>query len=72
MRILKKGSTKYKGNFPFKIFNYGRIGHYVVGCTFKEDNHNRSNDDNKRKDDFTRDDKDNPKRNFCLMETYSF
>ena len=29
MRRLKKGSGKYQGKFPFKCFNYGKIGHFA-------------------------------------------
>jgi len=28
MKKLKRGSGKYKGNFPLKCFNYGKIGHF--------------------------------------------
>jgi hypothetical protein len=28
VRRLKKGSGKYQGKFPFKCFNYGKIGHF--------------------------------------------
>ena len=29
VRILDKGTGKYKGKFPFKSFNCGRVGHYA-------------------------------------------
>ena len=29
VRRLKKGSGKYQGKFPFKFFNYGKIGHFA-------------------------------------------
>ena len=31
-RRLKKGSGKYQGKFPFKFFNYGKIGHFSSKC----------------------------------------
>jgi len=30
LRKLKKGSTKYKGKFPFKCFNCGKLGYFFV------------------------------------------
>ena len=36
IRILDRGSAKYKGKLPFKCFNYGRVGHYVSKCPFKK------------------------------------
>jgi uncharacterized lipoprotein YehR (DUF1307 family) len=35
VRRLKKGSGKYQGNFPFKCFNYGKIGHFASKCPHK-------------------------------------
>jgi hypothetical protein len=29
VRRLKKGSGKYQGNFLFKCFKYGKIGHFA-------------------------------------------
>lgn len=79
MRRLKKGSRKCKGKLPFKCFNCERIGHYAARCTYKEDNYKRSNDDNKRKDNYRRhdrnkriDDQTSLKGVVFLMETYSY
>jgi hypothetical protein len=36
VRRLNKGSGKYQGNFPFKCFNYGRIGHFASKCPHKK------------------------------------
>lgn len=33
---LKRGSRKYKGNLPFKCFNYGKVGHCASRCPHKE------------------------------------
>ena len=35
MRKLKRGTGKYKGKLPLKIFEYGRIGHFASKCTYK-------------------------------------
>jgi hypothetical protein len=34
IKKLQKGSGKYKGNLPFKCFNYGRIGHFANKCPY--------------------------------------
>ncbi|XP_059076370.1 uncharacterized protein LOC131875744 [Cryptomeria japonica] len=36
MRIFKKGKGKYKGKFPFKCFNCGKVGHYASKCPQNE------------------------------------
>lgn len=78
VRRWKKGSKKHKRKFPIKCFNCGSIGHFSSICTFREDNYKRSNDDNKKKDNYRRDEinkrvdgKDKSKRSFYSMETYS-
>jgi hypothetical protein len=40
VRRLKKGSGKYQGKFPFKFFNYGKIGHFSSKCPHKKQDHN--------------------------------
>ena len=40
VKRLKKGSGKYKGNLPFKFFNYGRIGHFANKCPHKKHDQN--------------------------------
>jgi hypothetical protein len=35
VRRLKKGSGKYKGKFPFKCFNCGKIVHFSSKCPHK-------------------------------------
>jgi hypothetical protein len=40
VRRLKKGSGKYQGKFPFKYFNYGKIGHFASKCPHKQHDHN--------------------------------
>jgi hypothetical protein len=37
VRKLKKGSGKYKGKFPFKCFNCGKVGHFVAKCPYAKD-----------------------------------
>lgn len=79
MRRLKKGSKKYKGKLSIKCFDCRKIGHYASRSTFKEDNYRRSDDDNKRKDNYMRDDRkkrvadrDKSIRIYFSMETHSF
>jgi hypothetical protein len=36
VRRLKKGSGKYQGKFPFKFFNYGKIGNFASKCPHKK------------------------------------
>jgi hypothetical protein len=40
VRRLKKGSGKYQGKFPFKCFNYGKIGHFASKCPHKKHDQN--------------------------------
>jgi hypothetical protein len=35
VRRLITGSGKYKGKFPFKCFNCGKIGHFSNKCSHK-------------------------------------
>ena len=37
MRKLNRGSVKYKGNLPFKCFNYGKVGYYASKYLEKKD-----------------------------------
>jgi hypothetical protein len=48
VRRLKKGSGKYQGKFPFKCFNYGKIGHFSSKCPHQKKDQN-SDDENKYK-----------------------
>jgi hypothetical protein len=34
MKKLKKGTGNYKGKLPFKCFNCGKVGHFVVKCPY--------------------------------------
>jgi hypothetical protein len=36
VRRFQKGSGRYKGRYPLKCFNYGRIGHIVEKCYYKK------------------------------------
>lgn len=36
VRKLKRGYGKYKGKFPFKCFNCGKIGHFASKCPYGE------------------------------------
>jgi hypothetical protein len=40
VRRLKKGSGKYQGKFPFKCFNYRKIGHFAYKCPHKKKDQN--------------------------------
>jgi hypothetical protein len=34
VRNLKRGIGKYKGKFPLKLFNYGKVGHFASKCPY--------------------------------------
>jgi len=36
VRKLKRGTDKYKGKFPFKCFNCGKIGHFTSKCPHRK------------------------------------
>lgn len=38
---IEKWFRKYKGSFPPELFNCGKMDHYVVRWSFKEDNYKR-------------------------------
>lgn len=41
---MKKGTSKYNGNFPFKFFICGKIGHYASRCPNRDlNNKNKEN-----------------------------
>jgi hypothetical protein len=40
VRRLKKGLGKYQGKFPFKCFNYGKIGHFASKYPHKKKDQN--------------------------------
>jgi hypothetical protein len=40
VKRLKKGSGKCQGKFPFKCFNYGKIGHFASKCPHKKQDQN--------------------------------
>jgi hypothetical protein len=40
VRRLKKGSGKYKGKFPFKCFNCGKIDHFASKCPHEKKDQN--------------------------------
>jgi hypothetical protein len=44
IRKLQKGARKYKGNFTFKCFNYGKVFHFASNCPYpKEDPEDEEN-----------------------------
>jgi hypothetical protein len=45
MRKLKKGSGKYKGKFPFKCFNCGKVGHFVAKCPYEKNESSDNEED---------------------------
>jgi len=51
IRILKRYSDKYKGNFPFKCFNFGKLGHYTSKFRYKKEDNGH---DNKVKNNYRR------------------
>ena len=40
VRRLNKGSGKYQGKFPFKVFNHGKICHFASKCPHKKKGQN--------------------------------
>jgi hypothetical protein len=46
VRRLKKGSRKYQGKFPFKLFNCGKICYFASTCPHQKKDQN-SDDENK-------------------------
>lgn len=51
MRKLKKGPDKYKGKFPFKCFNCGKIGNFSSKCPYGK----KDGDEKKKRRSFGKD-----------------
>jgi hypothetical protein len=50
VRKLKKGTIKYKCMLPLKVFNCGKIGHFVNKCPYdKKSDSDEEDDPNKEK-----------------------
>jgi hypothetical protein len=45
VRKLKKGSGKYKGKFPFKFFNYGKVGYFAAMCPYAKNERSDNEED---------------------------
>ena len=46
VRNLKIGSGKYKGKFPYKCFNCGKVGNFAYKCPYKEKYQNYFDEEN--------------------------
>ena len=60
VRRLKKRSGKYKGKFPFKCFNYGKVGHFAANCAHK------------RKEQSSTDEESFPKKKYNQENKFKF
>jgi hypothetical protein len=49
VRKIKKGSGKYKGKFPFKLFNCGKVGHFATKCPHEKNKSSDNEEDYKVK-----------------------
>jgi hypothetical protein len=48
VRRLRRGSRKYQGKLPFKLFNCGKIDHFASKCPHKKkDKKDQNSDDEK-------------------------
>jgi hypothetical protein len=65
VRILTKGSRKYKGKLPFKCFNYGRIGHFSSKCPHKIKDQTYDNEE-KHKHNKVYKENNFKKKSFCV------
>ena len=43
VKMLQRGSKRFKGKLRFKCFYCGRVGHYVTKCPHKH-NHEKENE----------------------------
>ena len=45
VRKIKKVSRKYKGKFPFKCFDSGKVGHFVAKCPYVKNESSNNEED---------------------------
>lgn len=45
VKKLKVRSRKYKGNLPFKCFNYGELGHFASRCPYTKNRNSNKEED---------------------------
>jgi hypothetical protein len=74
VRRFQKGSGIYKGKYPLKCFNCGRIGHIVENCYYKKRSLNNkklfySKDDDISSDESDEEDNDGGEVLFITQET---
>jgi hypothetical protein len=61
IKKLQKGSGKYKGKFPFKCFNYGKVCHFAAKCPYPKEDPEDEEDKNKQ---YKKKEKPNYKKGF--------
>jgi hypothetical protein len=68
---LKNETNKYKGKFPFKCFNYGKIGHIDDKCPYAKNKENDEEELPKKENKYKKRDKKRNKNKFFKKSFYS-
>ena len=72
VRRLTKGSGKYKGKFPFKCFNCGKVGHFTAKCSHKKKEQSSADEEGFPKKKYSKENKFKyKKKSLCVNEDES-